>query len=292
MWVSETSEPRSACADSMIRWASACASWTICSRSPSRSWACDRDAGSAAETSSSIASSSARFNTQEADIGMDRAPETAAAISSSFFWTSTTTTLLLLELGGERLQHRGRYQVRDVTAPLGDFLHQAGGQEAVGGVGGDEQGLHPGQPDVHLRHLQLVVEVADRAQPLDDGGDVALLAEVDQQAVEGLHLDVAQFGRDLLDQGDALVDREQALFGLVDHHRDVHGVVQPRGAGDDVEVSVGDGVEGPRTDYAAQDWLLALRTGVRGVTGARAHDPAHDPVIPVGLVVLVVPVRR
>lgn len=89
IWVSETSEPRSACADSMIRWASPRACWTICSRSPSNSWACEREPGSAADTSSSIDSSSALFSTQEADIGMDRALATTAAISSSFFWTST-----------------------------------------------------------------------------------------------------------------------------------------------------------------------------------------------------------
>lgn len=89
IWVSETMEPRSACADSMIRCASARACWTICSRSPRSSWAWDRESGSAAATSSSIASSSARFTTQEADIGMDRALLTVAVISSSFFWTST-----------------------------------------------------------------------------------------------------------------------------------------------------------------------------------------------------------
>ena len=33
--------------------------------------------------------------------------------------------------------------------------------------------------------------------------------------------DVAELGGDLADQVDPLVDREQALLGLVDHHRDV-----------------------------------------------------------------------
>jgi hypothetical protein len=80
---------------------------------------------------------------------------------------------------------------------------------------------------------------------------MSLLAEVDEQAVEGLDADVAVLGGDPADQVDPLVDLEQALLRLVDHHRDVDLVVQPGGAGDDVEVSVGDRVERPGTYGAA-----------------------------------------
>lgn len=131
----------------------------------------------------------------------------------------------------------------DVSAPGRDLLDQGGGQEAVGGIGRHEERLDAGEAVVHLGHLELVVEVADGPQALHDRRDVALLAEVDQEAVEGLHLDVAEVRGDLADQVDPLVDREQTLLGLVDHHRDVYDVVQLRGAANDVEVSIGDGVE-------------------------------------------------
>ncbi len=74
----------------------------------------------------------------------------------------------------------------------------------------------------------------------------------------GLDLDVAVLGGDLADQLDPLVDGEQALLRLIDHHHDVHDVVEPGSAGDDVEVSIGDG-RITRTDGAAQ--LLAPLSG-------------------------------
>src|SRR5690606_22805106 len=154
---------------------------------------------------------------------------------------------------GQGREDLRRHQVGDVATPGGDLLDQGGRQEAVGGVGGDEEGLDAGEAVVHLGHLQFVVEVADRAQALDDGGDVALLAEVDEEAVEGLDTDVAVLGGDPADQVDPLLDLEQPFLGLVDHHRDVDLVVQPGGPGDDVEVSIGDRVERPGA-YGAAHW--------------------------------------
>src|SRR5690606_29438284 len=113
-----------------------------------------------------------------------------------------------------------------------------------------------------------------------DRRDVALLAEVDEEAVEGLDLDVAELRGDLADEVDPLVDREQALLGLVDHHRDVHDVVQLRGSADDVEMSVGDGVERPRAYGAAQLDSLALRSGHRAsshVAAARPYQSVPSP---------------
>ena len=52
-----------------------------------------------------------------------------------------------------------------------------------------------GERGVHLRHLQLVVEVADGAQALHDRDDVALLAERGEQAAEAVDLDVGEVAR-------------------------------------------------------------------------------------------------
>ena len=58
---------------------------------------------------------------------------------------------------------------------------------------------------VHLRHLELVVEVADRAQALDDRPDAVLLAEVGEQAVEAGDGDVGEVGAGLLEHRDPLL---------------------------------------------------------------------------------------
>ena len=51
---------------------------------------------------------------------------------------------------------------------------------------------------VHLRHLQLVVEVGDGAQALDDRVGAVLLGEIDEQALEELDAHVAQVRGDFL----------------------------------------------------------------------------------------------
>src|SRR5215467_8771217 len=143
-----------------------------------------------------------------------------------------------------------RDQAADVPAVPGDLLDQAGAQEGVERVGGHEERLDLGHPVVHLRHLHLVLEIADGSQPLDHRGDPVGRAEVHEQAVEPLDPDVAVTAGDLAQHLDALVDREQAVLGDVDQHRDDHLVIQARRAADDVEVTVGDRIKGTRTDYA------------------------------------------
>jgi hypothetical protein len=67
--------------------------------------------------------------------------------------------------------------------------------------------LHAGEADVHLRHLQLVVEVADRPQALDDDRRVLGPAEIDEQATERLDPYVAVDGGHFAEHVDALLDR-------------------------------------------------------------------------------------
>src|SRR5215469_7401902 len=90
-------------------------------------------------------------------------------------------------LFGKALAQPGQDDLGDQAAydPAvpGDLLDQAGAQEGVERVGGHEQRLDLGHPVVHLRHLHLVLEVADRPEPLDHGGDPVGGAEVHQQAV-------------------------------------------------------------------------------------------------------------
>ena len=93
---------------------------------------------------------------------------------------------------GQPLADESRAQTGDVTAEGGDLLDQAGGEERPLRGGRHEDRLDLGERGVHLRHLQLVVEVADRAEALHDRDDVALLAERGQQAAEGVDRDVGE----------------------------------------------------------------------------------------------------
>src|SRR6185369_5135780 len=148
-------------------------------------------------------------------------------------------------------------QARDVAAVLGDLLDQAGGQERVLRVRAHEQRLDASQPGVHLRHLQLIVEVADRAQAFDDRLDAVGPAEVDQQPMRRLDDDVGGASRmisnGLPDEVHPFVHGEQRVLVLVDPdgHHDL--VKQLAGSQDDVEMAVRDGVEGTRTDSPPHD---------------------------------------
>src|SRR5206468_1326174 len=88
--------------------------------------------------------------------------------------------------------------------------------------------------------------------------DVVLAAVVDDQALEGLDDDV-RVGGGALDQHLApLVDREQARLRLVDEDGDDDLVVQRGAPADDVEVAVGDRIEGAGAQ-GASDALAAHR---------------------------------
>src|SRR3979409_1774622 len=120
---------------------------------------------------------------------------------------------LFLQSAGDALGHKAL----DVTAERGELLHATGAEETVLRAGHevervDLRGLHP----VELAHLELVLEVGDRAQSLDDRPGADLAREVDDEDAERLGADVGHVGRRLLDERQALLDAED---GLVLAHR-------------------------------------------------------------------------
>src|SRR5680860_1109982 len=115
----------------------------------------------------------------------------------------------------QALHHHRGHEIGDVATEPGDLLHERGGEVGVYGAGGEEEGLDVADAVVHLRHLQLVLEVADGAQSLDDDANVVSATEVHQQPGEGLHGDVAQMSGDLLQQRDPLADGKHRLLALV-----------------------------------------------------------------------------
>src|ERR1700729_2092588 len=157
-------------------------------------------------------------------------------------WSDRTEPLL------QAIEHQLRDQGPDVAAVPADLLDQAGPQEAVHGVGRDEQRLDLGETVVHLGYLHLVLEVADRPQALHDRLDPVDPAKLDQQPPERPDFDILQAGGHLAEHLDPFLHREQAVLGLVGAHHDQDIVVQQRRPADDVEMTVGPRVEGAWTD--------------------------------------------
>src|SRR3954471_4432846 len=93
-----------------------------------------------------------------------------------------TRVLHLLSRRGEpftqAIRHEIGYMWRNAAAPLGNLFDEARRDEGVLRVGRHEQRLDAAEAVVHLRHLQLVVEVAGHAYALDDRADLVGVAEV------------------------------------------------------------------------------------------------------------------
>src|SRR5690348_8311453 len=89
------------------------------------------------------------------------------------------------ELGGERGDDRRRHETRDVTSEARALLDQRARHVVVALVGHEEHGVDAGrEPAVHVRELELVLEVGEGAQAAHDHRRAAAAAEVDEQAVE------------------------------------------------------------------------------------------------------------
>ena len=97
-------------------------------------------------------------------------------------------------------QHRGCHELGDITAQAGNLAHEGAADELVLVRRRHEHGLDIGhQVPVHSGHLELVLEVAHRAQPAHDDLAAELDDEVAQQPAERRDLDVrvgrCDFGR-------------------------------------------------------------------------------------------------
>src|SRR4051794_7504493 len=184
---------RSAWASSTIRSASSRPSAMTEPRSSRICCAVVSSPGSILRSSSMRSRISTRLTMQDADIGIARAVSSRVESSSSLAWMSIASRLAGLvsrsvvpsrQLRGELADDGRRHEPGDVPAEQCDFFDQARGQEAVERVRRHEQRLDLRERMVHLSHLQLVVEVADRAQTFDDDADPVGFAEVDEQSVE------------------------------------------------------------------------------------------------------------
>src|SRR3990170_8809918 len=84
-------------------------------------------------------------------------------------------------------------KIGDVTAEHGDLLHSARGEKTVLRRRHQVDRLYVGgQLAVELVHLELVLEIGDRAQAFDDRLGAAFAGELDHEVGERLHADVAE----------------------------------------------------------------------------------------------------
>ena len=150
--------------------------------------------------------------------------------------------------------------------------------------------LDPGvELAVELGHLELVLEVGDRPQALDDRLGAVVAGELDQQVGEDLHLDVGRSAVASSMKRLALLGGEQRLLlahRVVDDADD-DAVEDLGGAGDDVDVAVGDRVVAARADDGAVRARSFARLRVDGDVGGAVAALAQalqrvDPQRPAG----------
>src|SRR5262245_31094639 len=174
--------------------------------------------------------------------------------------TSIRSSLLLGAYGsaGFRLREQLPEPLRDgcgneginVSTKGRDLLHARGRDEAELRIGYQvgRLDLRRERP-VEMVHLELPLEVGDRAQPLDHRSGAVAAREVDDQLRELRDLDVTSVRQRVLDEANAVLDREhRRLVRWFAHDGDDDAVEDRGGTADDVQMAVRDRVVRARTD--------------------------------------------
>ena len=166
-----------------------------------------------------------------------------------------------LELCAQPLDHEFRHQLRQALAVSRDFLDQVRGTEEQPRIREHENGLDVrAHLLVHLRHLQLVIEIGHGAQRANQHLGADSFRVVDRQAAELVdaraRLEVAD---DLADYFDALVaGKQRRILVRIVGDRDDHFVENRDAAPDDVDVAVVDRVEAAGVDRDQRGTLFAF----------------------------------
>src|SRR5919204_1098302 len=123
-------------------------------------------------------------------------------------------------------------------------------------AGRDEDGGDLGfQPAVHQRHLELTLEIRHRPQPAHDDARTDLAGEVDGESVERAYVDAGPLAEAFPDHPHPLVRAEERLLAWILEHRDHHAVEDAGRSIDDVEVTMGQGVETSRIERRDHTYL-------------------------------------
>ena len=101
---------------------------------------------------------------------------------------------------------------------------------------------------VHVGELKLVLEVGHGAQAAQHAARIATLGKVGQEVGKPQHLDIFKVSKGRGAEAHPLIDIEQRrlLFAKSDRHH--NAVKQARGALRQIDMAVGDRIEGARVD--------------------------------------------
>src|SRR3989454_5379779 len=171
--------------------------------------------------------------------------------STAWLLRRRTAALLGRVLLGQSFVDNRRHHAGHRRAEAGDFLDQARRDVRVLLVRHQEHRLDraPELP-VHQRHLELVLEIGDGADPPHDAVGPFACHQVDQKPVERDDAKVAQLRGGLVDHLESFFHREERLLRGIGDHRDDELVEDLEAALDDVDVAVVDRIEHTGIDSA------------------------------------------
>ena len=268
-------------------------------RNSSRSFSSQRAArsssGMRSRASSSSSTTSSRLIITDADSGIGRAPDTSVEHPAEELlgvglgaagraWRGRAAPRAparrrrrrrrravghLAYFSLEPLGHRLGHHRADVAAEAGDVADVLRREERAGRRRRDEERVHAGDGQVHLRLGHLALGVGQCPQALDDEVGADLLGDVDDELGEVHHLDVVEVGERLADHLLALVEGEERLALLrVADGADDDLVEEERRRLDELAVPVVERVERPRIEHGGH---RALWCSAR----SRRHDGDH-----------------
>jgi len=137
----------------------------------------------------------------------------------------------------------------DITRVARDLFHQRGGDKRPLFGWHQEDALQLGhQMAVHMRQLHLIFKIGHRTQAANQ--DIGLLSagKVRHQVAKAYDVHIRQVRGSGFRQGNPLLQVEQRLFAGAGGNRQNYRIKHACGTRDDVNVTVGNGIEGTRID--------------------------------------------
>src|SRR3989304_3987241 len=153
---------------------------------------------------------------------------------------------LLPEFPVHPVPDQGGDQVVDLPAESRDLLGNVGADIGIALPRHHEDGVDlGGELPVHVRHLELVLEIGNGPEAPDHHVRIHLSHVFDEKPPEGVHLHVGVGASEFPEHAEPLGRREHGVLAQVFRHCHDHPGKDPRRPVDDVEVAERRGVERP-----------------------------------------------
>jgi len=148
----------------------------------------------------------------------------------------------------------GRDEGADVAAQMGHFLDNARAEKGISVFGHHKNRFDTFiQLTIHQSHLEFKFKVGDGAQAADDSLGGPALDVFNEQAIEGVSLDVGEVLDGLGDHFLALGHGKERAFAFAERHRHDDAVEQPGSPLQNVQMAVGERIEAPGIDGSTHD---------------------------------------